>query len=142
MAGERPMPDTTREPPLQPLDASVVPRFADLATFMRTPRMSDPTKVDIALVGVPFDLGTGFRTGARQGPAQIREMSRIIRRANAPSRIAPFRLCNVADMGDTPINPFDLLGSVDAITAFFKNLAQHKVAPIPAGGDHTITGPL
>ena len=65
---------------------------------MRTPRVNDPTKVDIALVGVPFDLGTGFRTGARQGPAQIREMSRIIRRVNATSRIAPFRLCNVADM--------------------------------------------
>jgi guanidinopropionase len=45
-------------------------------------------------------------------------------------------------MGDTPINPFDLLGSVDAITAFFKNLAGHKVAPIAAGGDHTITLPI
>ena len=117
------MPDTTPEPSLQPLNAAVIPRFAEAATFMRTPRVNDATKVDIALVGVPFDLGTGFRTGARQGPAQIREMSRIIRRVNATSRIAPFRLCNVADMGDAPINPFDLLGSVDAITAFFKNLA-------------------
>ena len=81
------MPDTTREPPLQPLDASVVPRFADLATFMRTPRMSDPFKVDIALVGVPFDLGTNFRTGARQGPAQIRETSlrRTTARPTSPS---------------------------------------------------------
>jgi guanidinopropionase len=136
------MPDTTNEPPLQPLNAAVIPRFAEAATFMRTPRVSDPTKVDIALVGVPFDLGTGFRTGARQGPAQIREMSRIIRRVNATSRIAPFRLCNVADMGDTAINPFDLLQSVDKITAFFKNLAQHDVAPIAAGGDHTITLPI
>lgn len=136
------MPDTMPEPSLQPLNAAVIPRFAEAATFMRTPRVNDPTKVDIALVGVPFDLGTGFRTGARQGPAQIREMSRIIRRVNATSRIAPFRLCNVADMGDTPINPFDLLGSVDGITAFFKNLAQHKVAPIAAGGDHTITLPI
>jgi guanidinopropionase len=136
------MPDTANEPSLQPLDAAVIPRFAEAATFMRTPRVNDPSKVDIALVGVPFDLGTGFRTGARQGPAQIREMSRIIRRVNASSRIAPFRLCNVADMGDTAINPFDLLESVDKITAFFKNLAQHNVAPIAAGGDHTITLPI
>ena len=75
------MPDTMTEPPLQPLNAAVIPRFAEAATFMRTPRVNDATKVDIALVGVPFDLGTGFRTGARQGPAQIREMSRIIRRS-------------------------------------------------------------
>ncbi len=136
------MDDTAKEPALQPLNAALVPRFAEAATFMRTPRINDPTKVDIALVGVPFDLGTNFRTGARQGPAQIREMSRIIRRVNATSRIAPFRLCNVADMGDTPINPFDLLDSVDKITGFFRNLADHGVAPIAAGGDHTITLPI
>ncbi|MGH6958996.1 MAG: agmatinase [Dongiaceae bacterium] len=136
------MDDTAKEPVLQPLNAALVPRFAEVATFMRTPRTNDPAKVDIGLVGVPFDLGTNFRTGARQGPAQIREMSRIIRRVNATSRIAPFHLCNVADMGDAPINPFDLMDSVDKITGFFRNLADHGVAPIAAGGDHTITLPI
>ena len=137
------MPDAANEPPLQPLNAAVIPRFAEAATFMRTPRMNDATKVDIALVGVPFDLGTGFRTGARQGPAQIREMSRIIRRVNASSQHRAVLVCATSrDMGDTPINPFDLLDSVDEITAFFKNLAQHSIAPIAAGGDHTITLPI
>ena len=93
------MPDSTSEPQLQPLNAAVVPRFAEAATFMRTPRTDDASKVDIALVGVPFDLGTGFRTGARQGPAQIREMSRIIRKVNPTSSIAPFSLCSVARHG-------------------------------------------
>ncbi|HVM79739.1 MAG TPA: agmatinase [Stellaceae bacterium] len=129
-------------PALQPLDAGVVPRFAEIATFMRTPRVKSPEGVDIGLVGVPFDLGTNFRTGARQGPAQIREMSRIIRRVNASSRIAPFRLCNVADMGDTPIDPFDLMKSVDMIAGFIRDLAARGVAPIAAGGDHTITLPI
>ncbi len=129
-------------PPLQPVDSSIVPRFAEVATFMRTPRVKSLQGVDVGLVGVPFDLGTNFRTGARHGPAQIREMSRIIRRVNATSRIAPFRLCNVADLGDTPINPFDLLASVDMITRFIRDLADHDVAPIAAGGDHTITLPI
>ena len=129
-------------PSLQPIDASVVPRFAEIATFMRTPRVKSLQGVDVGLVGVPFDLGTNFRTGARQGPAQIREMSRIIRRVNATSRIAPFRLCNVADLGDTPINPFDLLESVDMIARFIGELTNHGVAPISAGGDHTITLPI
>ncbi|MGD9741296.1 MAG: agmatinase [Dongiaceae bacterium] len=129
-------------PRYQPLDASIVPRFAEAATFMRCPRVSAPQGVDIGLVGVPFDLGTGFRTGARQGPSQIREMSRIIRRVNATSRIAPFRLCSVADMGDAPVNPFDLLVSIDQITAFFRKLTEGGVAPITAGGDHTVTLPI
>jgi guanidinopropionase len=129
-------------PTLQPLNSGVVPRFAEVATFMRVPRVDNAAGVDVGLVGVPFDLGTNFRTGARQGPAQIREMSRIIRRVNASSRIAPFRLCNVADMGDTPIDPFDLLGSVDKITKFISDLTDQGVAPISAGGDHTITLPI
>ncbi len=136
------MPDSTSEPQLQPLNAAVVPRFAEAPTFMRTPRTDDASKVDIALVGVPFDLGTGFRTGARQGPAQIREMSRIIRKVNPTSRIAPFSLCSVGDMGDAPVQPFDLLDSIDKITAFFKTLAQHNISPIAAGGDHTVTLPI
>jgi guanidinopropionase len=69
-------------------------------------------------------------------------MSRIIRKVNATSRIAPFSLCNVADMGDAPVHPFDLMDSIDKITAFFKNLAQHNISPIAAGGDHTITLPI
>ena len=129
-------------PSLQPIDSGIVPRFAEVATFMRTPRVKSPQGVDVGLVGVPFDLGTNFRTGARQGPAQIREMSRIIRRVNASSRIAPFRLCGVADLGDTPINPFDLLDSVDMITRFISELTDNGVAPICAGGDHTITLPI
>src|SRR5215467_10137495 len=129
-------------PTLQPLDAGVVPRFAEFATFMRTPRMKTPEGVDIALVGVPFDLGTNFRTGARQGPAQIREMSRIIRRVNVTSRIAPFRLCNVADLGDTPINPFDLMKRVIMSSLFISELTDHIVAPFSTGGNHTITLPI
>ncbi len=130
-------------PPLhQPINSGIVPRFAEVATFMRTPRVTSLQGVDVGLVGVPFDLGTNFRTGARQGPAQIREMSRIIRRVNASNRIAPFKLCSVADLGDTPINPFDLLGSVDMITRFISDLTDHGVAPISAGGDHTITLPI
>src|SRR5271169_531497 len=129
-------------PRLQPLDAGVVPRFAEFATFMRTPRVTSLQGVDVGLVGVPFDLGTNFRTGARQGPAQIREMSRIIRRVNASSRIAPFRLCSVADLGDAPVNPFELMDSVDMITRFISDLTDSGVAPISAGGDHTITLPI
>ena len=86
----------------QPLDSAVIPRFAEPATFMRTPYVQNYVGLDIALVGVPFDLGSTNRAGARHGPAQIREMSRWIRRVNAASAIAPFDLCHVADVGDAP----------------------------------------
>ena len=59
-------------PEFQPIDPAVVPRFADIATFMRTRRHGDFGGVDIGLVGVPFDIGLNYRSGARQGPAGAR----------------------------------------------------------------------
>src|SRR5262245_39224022 len=126
----------------QPLDSAVIPRFAEPATFMRTSYVHNYAGLDIALVGVPFDLGSTNRAGARHGPAQIREMSRLIRRVNRASAIAPFALCHVADFGDAPQNPLDLLDSIHMIQAFFATLHAAGVVPVTAGGDHTITLPI
>jgi len=127
---------------LAPLDSAVVPRFAEPATFMRVPNVKDPAGLDVALAGIPFDLGSTNRNGARHGPAQIREMSRLIRKVNASNRIAPFELCRVADVGDAPVNPLSLEDSIARITAFFEGLHRHGVAPVSAGGDHTVTLPI
>jgi guanidinopropionase len=99
-------------------------------------------EIDIALVGVPFDLGTNFRTGARGGPAAVREASRTIRLVHPTSRITPFDLCQVADVGDVAINAMDLAASLAAIEAFFQRLHDFGIAPITVGGDHTIPLPI
>jgi len=129
-------------PPLKPLDSSVVPRFAEPATFMRVPYVGLDAGLDIALAGVPFDLGATGRNGQRAGPAQVREMSRLIRQVNASTRVAPFELCRVGDVGDAPVRVFDLMGTLDAITAFYTRIHEAGAAPVSAGGDHTVTLPI
>ena len=52
-----------------------MPRFGGIATFMRLPGTSEPADLDVAVVGVPFDLGTSYRPGARFGPRGIRAES-------------------------------------------------------------------
>jgi guanidinopropionase len=133
---------THRSEGFEPLDSAVIPRFAEIATFMRAQQAEDLESIDIALVGVPFDLGLTFRSGARHGPAQIREMSRLIRRINPTTGVAPFELAAIADVGDVTTNPLDLGLSVDRITEFFRRLRENRVRPITAGGDHTITLPI
>ncbi|MEQ8816028.1 MAG: agmatinase [Thalassobaculum sp.] len=130
------------DPRFQPVDAAVVPRFADVATFMRTRRHDLSPDVDIALVGVPFDLGVNYRTGARQGPAGVREASRLIRRVHPTTGVSPFELCNVADLGDAPVNPLDKDKSIAQIQAFYETLREHRIVPISVGGDHTIPTPI
>ena len=64
--------------------------------------------LDACFVGVPLDIGTSNRAGARFGPRQIRAESCLIRPYNMATRAAPFDSLSVADIGDVAINTFDL----------------------------------
>jgi guanidinopropionase len=126
----------------QPLSGLAVPRFGEVATFMRLPIERDPAKLDIALVGVPWDGGTTNRPGARHGPREIRNQSTLMRRVHHVSKVAPYELCRVADHGDCPVNPIDLHDALKRIEGFFTRLHQAGATPLSAGGDHLITLPI
>jgi guanidinopropionase len=125
----------------QPVDAAEVPRFAGMPTFMRLP-VATPGKVDIALVGVPFDGGTTNRPGARHGPREIRNQSSLIRRVHHVTGVSPYDLVRVADCGDCPINPIDLADALKKIEGFFAGVRSAGAVPISAGGDHLISLPI
>jgi guanidinopropionase len=131
-----------KDPRFQPVDAATTPRFSGIATFMRTQRHDISPEIDIALVGVPLDIGVNYRTGARQGPSAVREASRLIRRVHQSSGITPYDICNVADVGDAPVNPIDLLRSIDMIEEFYRHIRQAGALPISIGGDHTVPLPI
>src|SRR6476620_5116088 len=95
-----------------PVAGDMAPRFADVATFMRLPRIDDPVAADVAIVGVPWDGGTTNRAGARHGPREIRNQSSLMRKVHHVSKIAPFELCSVADVGDVSVNPIDLMDAL------------------------------
>jgi guanidinopropionase len=126
----------------EPVDSGVTPRFAGHSTFMRLPVVTDPRDVDIAIVGVPWDGGTTNRPGPRHGPRQVREMSSLIKRVHAVTKIAPYELCRVADLGDAPVNPIDLNRSLEDIRAFFRKIVEAGAAPLAIGGDHLSSLPI
>lgn len=126
---------------LNPLDSFTVPRFADIATFFRTPWLSQDSQVDIALLGVPFDFQSN-RAGARHGPAQVREMSRLIRRFNSNGGPSPFDQCKVADLGDIPVIPIDISRSVKGIIERIGKIASTGATTVCVGGDHGVTYPV
>jgi len=126
----------------QPVDAALVPRFGAIATFMRLPHVADPAELDIALIGVPWDGGTTNRAGARHGPREVRNMSSFIRKVHHVSRIAPYELCRIGDLGDAPVNPIDLKDSLERIARFFAKVHAAGAAPLSVGGDHLVTLPI
>jgi guanidinobutyrase len=126
----------------QPLGGNDMPRFGGPATFMRLPSQDTAAGLDACFIGIPLDIGTSNRPGTRLGPRQIRDESRMIRPYNMATRAAPFDSLQVADIGDVPINTFDLKKSVDIITAHYRDVLSHGTIPLTLGGDHTLTWPI
>ena len=80
------------------------PPYSGIPTFFGAPYLPEIKDMDIALVGVPFDLGVTNRSGARLGPREIRNQSRLVGVYNHYSRMSPFSECRVADVGDVPFH--------------------------------------
>ncbi len=128
----------------QPVPGLEIPRFAGVATFMRLPlvKLEDAGDVDIGLIGVPWDGGTTNRPGPRHGPRQMRDASAMIRQMHHLTRIEPFKLANVADLGDAPVNPADLMDAMARVEGFYDQVKAAGIIPLSAGGDHLCTLPI
>lgn len=130
------------EEPVGQLDARVVPRFGALRTFARLPREEDVQRADVAVLGAPFDGGATFRSGARFGPAAIREASILLRPYNEPLKASPFATAQVVDAGDAEPNPIDIAEAHRAIEARAGELHARGASVLGLGGDHSVALPL
>jgi guanidinobutyrase len=126
----------------QPLGGNEMPRFGGIATMMRLPQANSTEGLDACFVGVPLDIGTSNRSGARFGPRQIRSESVLLRPYNMATRAAPFDSLQVADIGDVATNPFDLKDSMRLIESAYDAIVANGCRPITLGGDHTIAWPI
>ena len=99
-------------------------------------------ELDVAIVGVPLDIGTSNRPGARFGPRDIRAESCLLRPYNMATRAAPFDSLTIGDAGDVALNTFNLAASLDIITAHYATICAAGTLPVSLGGDHTITYPI
>ncbi len=126
----------------EPLGGNQMPRFGGPATMMRLPSRPDAADLDACFVGVPFDIGTSNRSGARFGPRQIRAESCLLRPYNMGTRAAPFDALAVADIGDVATNPYNLNDSIRRIEEAVTLILANGCRPLTLGGDHTIALPI
>ncbi len=126
----------------RPLDAFRSPRFAQVPTFMRLPYHRDPRDLDVALVGIPYDGGTSYRSGARFGPREIRVQSAMIRPWHPVLQVAPFERLRVADYGDIDISPVSIERTYEIIEKDIAEILAASAVPAAVGGDHSISLPI
>ena len=113
-----------------PATYAVPPTFLGIARRDRT--------ASICIAGIPYDIGTTNRSGARFGPAAIRQASRMLVDGDHPRHWIDPATLPVADVGDFALALGDIAGSLALIEQQARGF-EHLIA---LGGDHTITLPL
>ncbi len=116
--------------------------FLDLPLRMDAVSTNDFDGLDVALVGVPMDLGVTNRSGSRFGPRSVRQVERV-GPYHYVHKILPSARVKAADIGDVPFRSrYSLEQSHEDIEAYFGRLVEAGVAPIAIGGDHSISLPI
>lgn len=120
------------------------PTYAGALSFMRRKYTRDLSGVDVAVNGVPLDLATTNRPGARFGPAGIRAASAILAWKGAPWPwgFDPFERLAVVDYGDCYFD-FGIPGQfVKSIEAHAEKIIASGASMLSLGGDHFISFPI
>jgi len=98
--------------------------------------------LDIALIGIPYDGGTTYRSGPRFGPRHVREQSAIIRPWNTALNLDPFDEWRIGDFGDLSINPLSIEDTFQRITEQLNRVLESGARTACVGGDHSILLPI
>jgi len=94
-------------------------------------------KADYIILGVPFDVTSTYRTGARFGPNAIRQASLNIETYSFRTGIDVEDL-KLHDLGDLHIST-DTEKTLERIEMVIKDLLEAEKIPVTIGGEHTIT---
>lgn len=125
-----------------PMSPNDMPRAGGIASMMRLPVRETAEGLNVCFIGIPLDSGTSNRSGTRLGPRQIRAESCLLRPYNNATGAAPFESLMVADLGDIPINTYNLAATVEIIHKHIATIAGYGCVPLVLGGDHTISYPI
>ncbi|MDA4119175.1 MAG: agmatinase [Thaumarchaeota archaeon] len=126
---------------MRQIDFAKSPRFAQIATYGRLPFTKNLRGVKAVFVGIPFDGGVTYRSGARFGPGAIRQSSRLLRPYNYFTDTHPFDDLLACDYGDIDVVPGNVAKTMKMVE---EGLAKVVLSAVPfiAGGDHSITLPV
>jgi agmatinase len=123
----------------EPPDPFAAPRYTGPRTFARLPYVQLPRDdVDAAVIGVPFDTATSFRSGARFGPEAIRSASTLLRPYHPALDVDVFGTLSLVDGGDLNVTPGNALKTTEQIDEQLRPLIAAGIVPLVLGGDHSI----
>lgn len=120
-----------------------------VATFFKAPLVERLADLEgaIAVLGVPHDLGVGYRPGARFGPRAVREASTRLGPLGQDGyfdveRGHPLLVGRrLVDAGDVDVLRSQPAASLEAVEQTVRRLLEAGAFPVVVGGDHSASGP-
>ncbi|CAF0732182.1 unnamed protein product [Rotaria sordida] len=127
----------------EPYGSTVEQTYAGVLSFLRRNYTRNLNNVDVAVTGIPLDLTTTFRPGARFGPKAIREASvQLPELKSYPEGIDLFEDLAVIDYGDCYFDQSQPKTIPSAIQEHAKKIIERNTFLLSLGGDHYVTYPL
>src|SRR5690606_7849847 len=101
---------------------------------------------DFAIIGVPNDMTTAWRSGARMGPRSIREQSSLYAFGSGYDHERDIVYNNdgwkIVECGDVSIINGDVEQSHENTEEVIRKIISKGAIPIVLGGDHSVTNPV
>lgn len=116
--------------------------YHGIATFGRRRHTRELRGADVAILGVPYDGATSYRSGTRFGPRAIREQSLLLWGYHNALQVAPFEALKVIDYGDVEVVPVDVVATHRAVERDAVAIIEAGTTLVALGGDHSISLPL
>lgn len=121
-----------------------IPTFFNLPVAL-TPEDLKAGKVDVAIMGIGLDMGSGYR-GAAYGPRAVRtgevyKGMTWVTPENMHVMVSPFNELNVVDYGDIAVDPLSTERSLPHIREMVAKVAATGTIPVIVGGDHSLMYP-
>ena len=121
--------------------------FVGHCTFGKQPACLDWDNIDadVAVLGIPFDMGTQYRAGARFGPRAIREASTLFSFGHGGAYdheddavYLPTDKVRIVDVGDADMIHTDTIKSLDNAEFAMRKILAAGALPVVLGGDHSV----
>jgi agmatinase len=124
--------------------------FTGIVSFSKWPICTDVQhlEADVAIIGMPYDQSTQYRSGSRFGPRGIRDGSTIygfgLGGAYDPERDEIYLddRWRLIDCGDVDIVHGDQTQCHENLRAAIRAIVHRGAMPVVLGGDHSITAPI
>lgn len=126
-----------------PYGSQAEPTYSGVTSFLRRRYSKDLSGVDVAVIGVPFDVATTGRPGTRFGPRAIRAASAML--AWCPPYawgFDPLDKLHVIDWGDVFFDSGNIAQAPALISTAYRQFNVAGVRPLTLGGDHFVSYPI